>query len=463
MNATTHGGFIVLTAILLATTAIAAEPRTYEMRTYEDVWAIAYEDITGNGWKEILAFGRNDDSESLEKYLSVFIANSGVGGFPEEPTFRLTLPEDMGVAFFARTRHEGQRDLILANGEEFTVLRYDGETFVVVDTLAIPSLLPTSAARPAYIGDLVHDLTGDGLDEWLLPVAGGFNIVHADGRIVHVKAEVASGLSGTGGMRVSHRMPEVIPYRTGDSGPYDLAFLGENFIDFAMGPDWQTTRRITIPDSGNERARKSPQVKDVNGNGLPDVIVTEGEGNLNIRMQTMVWYAEAPGVYPEKPSRVFEARGAYAEALFADVDGNGRLDVAYVQIPVNVNFFINYFLRQRVSIQVEVYMQDETGFQSSPDMRSRINITAPDDEELAYTLGDFNGDGRLDIAFGQDDVLEVYIGETDRFISRRPWVAVDIPPFGSAKAVDLTGNGRDDIVLARPSQDKREIIRVVLF
>ena len=453
----------MLICLLLATTAIAAEPRTYEMRAHEDVWAIAYEDITGNGWKEIIAFGRNDDSESLEKFMSVFIANSGEGGFPSEPTFRLTLPEEMGAAFFARTRPEGQRDLILVSGNDFTVLRYDGESFVVVDTKSIPSLLPAGAARPALLENTAIDLTGDGLDEWLLPVSGGFAVVHPDGRIVKVRAEVSSGISGSDTLRVTHRLPEVLPYRTGDGGRYDLAFLGENFIDFAMGPDWQVAKRIPIPDSGNERARKSPQIKDLNGNGLPDVIVTEGEGNLNIRMQTLVYYAEAPGVYPREPSRVFEARGAYGEAIIADVDGDGSLDVTYIQIPVNVNFFVNYFLRQRVSIHADVYIQGDDGFSSSPDMRSRINITAPDDEELAYTLGDFNGDGRLDTAFGQDGKLEVFVGESDRFISRRPWVTVDVPPFGTAKAVDITGNGRDDIVLARPSQDKREIIRVVLF
>lgn len=452
----------MITALLVATAALAAEPRTFEMQAPEDIWDVAFEDITGNGWKEIITLGRDEDSESLEKFLSVFVAE-GDEVFSPHPTHRLALPESMGAAFFAQTRPEGPRDLVIADAEELTVLRFDDGAFIEIERRSLLTLLPTGAARPSFLPHASQDLTGDGPEEWLLPVPGGFAVMLPDGEVSRVKAEVSSGISGDAGGRVTHRLPVVLPYSADKDGPKDLAFLGETFVDFAMGPRWQSTKRILIPDSGNQRARRSPQIKDLNGNGLPDIIVTESEGNLNLRMRTLVYKAEAPGVYPERPSRVFEARGAYGEAFIADVDGDGRLDVVYIQIPVNVNFFVNYFLRQRVGINADVYLQRERGFSDDPDMRTRLTITAPDDEELAYTLGDFNGDGRVDAAFGEDDQLAIFVGERDRFISRRPWVTVDIPPFGNAKTTDITGNGRDDIVLSRPSQDDRRTIRVVLF
>src|SRR5690606_28303137 len=102
---------------------------TFEMTAPEDVWDIAFEDITGNTWKEIVTLERNDDSETLGKSLSVFVAE-GEGAFPETPTVRLALPDSMGAAFFARTRTAGPRDLVLASGEELVVLRFQDGAFV---------------------------------------------------------------------------------------------------------------------------------------------------------------------------------------------------------------------------------------------------------------------------------------------------------------------------------------------
>lgn len=79
-------------------------------------------------------------------------------------------------------------------------------------------------------------------------------------------------------------------------------------------------------------------------------------------------------------------------------------------------------------------------------------------------MGDFNGDGRIDIAFGSGaENLVVHTGSEKAFISSKPWLTLPVPAFGVADTHDLNGNKAKDIVVYHPGMKSKERVEVVLF
>jgi hypothetical protein len=113
---------------------------------------------------------------------------------------------------------------------------------------------------------------------------------------------------------------------------------------------------------------------------------------------------------------------------------------------------------------VEVYLFDGRGFGTTPSFVERLLLEAPEGRDrVAYCFADFTGDGRLDVAYGESaDRMVVRAGGTDALMSAKPWVEVAMPTFGTARAFDLEGKGRKDMVLfhsARESQKRVDVLR----
>ena len=116
-------------------------------------------------------------------------------------------------------------------------------------------------------------------------------------------------------------------------------------------------------------------------------------------------------------------------------------------------------------MEANVYLFDGKAYSEKPDYSTTMTMDAPEGRErVAYTFGDFNGDGLLDVAYGRsEDKLNVYTGDPKRFISSRPWTSFEMPSFGSAAPYDLNGNASKDIVLIRPGGDQAKRADIIVF
>ena len=100
-----------------------------------------------------------------------------------------------------------------------------------------------------------------------------------------------------------------------------------------------------------------------------------------------------------------------------------------------------------------------------PTFKTGLLLDAPEGRErVAFTLGDFTGDGRLDTAYGLDkNTLVVYAGEEDRLVSSRPWATFEMPSFGEMRTTDLDGKNGRDLILFHPGGVHKKRIEVILF
>ena len=453
-----------LFAAILVT--MGAQPQVSTLTTEYDIWNIATEDLTQNGQEDILAIISDEDSDPLIKQVAVFLAHDEEG-YPGDPSFVLDLEPRIGNLFLADVEGDGPRELVATHSQGAIVYQWKDEAFEVLAEPEFMSILPEGSKRPRFLEDVAVDLMGDGEDEWLIPMPTGFAVRNVDGHIADIRAEVQTVARGSGdrGISIRHDFPAFKPFDIREHQHKGMAFLTDEHAEFAYGPDWRQHHRFRLPMRLDDRWQSDAQLTDINGNGLPDLVVTQTQGTVNMTAQTQIYFAEDQLRYPREPSAVFESQGAFATPLLVDVNGNGRKDVVHLKVPYSIGSFVSYFLRSRLTINAEVYLCEEDGFDTSPAYTGSFPIQAPEDQRsLAYTLGDFNGNGRKDVAYGVgDDELAVYTGGEDEFLSSQPWLHVNVSPYGQASAKDLTGNGHDDIIIYHPDSEQSKEMRVILF
>jgi len=204
---------------------------------------------------------------------------------------------------------------------------------------------------------------------------------------------------------------------------------------------------------------------DIDGDGLPDLVVAQTKGTTKLEVLTQVYFATGPFRYSTEPSVTFTTHGAITSPDLLDVDGDGHKDLVLVRIPFGVTQFVNYFVRGKVSIRIDAHLFDNGTFPEKPTFVHKMTLGAPEGrEQVSAESGDYNGDGLRDLAIAlASDQLGILIGEKGAFLSRKPWVTVDLPAFGVARKCDLDGNERDDIVLFHPAGALSKRIDIIQF
>ncbi len=300
-----------------------------------------------------------------------------------------------------------------------------------------------------------------------MPAATGFELHNLQGLVARVDCDVMSetDTNEDGSVYIIHRLPACQFFEAGDAPVTGLAFLSDEYADFAWGPGWQSRERFEIPLDLEEKWDATTRMADISNNGFPDLLVTQTSGTVRVQALTHVYVAEAPFKYPEEPTATFELKGSIASPIFKDVDGDGYKDIVLISVSFGVRNVLNFFVRGKLSVGIDMYRFNGKDFGEEPAYRTTLTMDAPDGRQrVAYVMGDFNGDGRLDAAFGQsNDQLDIHTGEPDRFASRSPWVSVEVPSHGTARAHKLNKNDSDDIVLFHPGGDHSKRVDVIVF
>ena len=440
------------------------QPQTYVLLSEENVWDVAVEDINGDGVRDIFAAACDETSHPLRKYVGVY-PGAEDAAYGRHPAFQMELDPAASTLFFAETDGAPPRELVAADAYGATVYGYESGAFRKRTRCEFHSLWPSFAREPVFVRDAAKDLNGDGVEEWLVPVATGFEVRTAEGLAAEVHCDVMSETDTheDGATYIIHRLPA---YHFFESEPVTgLAFLSDDFADFAWGDGWTQRERFEIPLDLEEKWDATTRMADISNNGFPDLLVTQTSGTVRVQALTHVYVAEAPFKYPQEPTGTFHLKGAIASPIFKDVDGDGCKDIVLVSVSFGVRNVINFFVRGKLTVGVDMYCFNGTDFGDEPAYHTNLTMDAPDGRQrVAYVMGDFNGDGRLDAAFGQNnDRLDVHTGEEGRFVSRRPWVSVEVPSHGTARACKLNENGASDIVLFHAGGSHSKRVDVLVF
>jgi len=454
---------MILSAALLVTASLFTAPAHYVVQATNDVWDIATEDLNGDGRKDLLLLTCDHDTDPPAKFLEVVLSTGD--GYESTPSIRLPLPPETGALFLAEVDGSAPREVVAAHASGARIYSFFGEGFREIAHKEFTCLLPSYAKEPLFLRDAAIDLTGSGIDEWLLPVPDGYELRNAKGRITVIRCNVVSELRRSDSTHIYHRLPAYQTFQLDNEQNKGIAFLSDEYADFAYGENWEKRRRFKIPVNLEEKWEASAKMADINNNGFPDLLVTQTRGTVNLESLSQIYVATEPFEYPETPTATFSVKGAISSPVLVDVNGNGYKDAVVISVPFGVRNLVNFFVRKRVTVDAEVYLYTDEGFSTRSSYKNSLILEAPEGrEQIAYAMDDFDGDGQVDLAFSRGrEELVVYRGEAGRFLASRPWHTFAMPSFGLARAIALDDSPGKDLVLFHPGGEDQKRVSVILF
>ncbi len=201
-------------------------------------------------------------------------------------------------------------------------------------------------------------------------------------------------------------------------------------------------------------------VRDLDGDGRADLVVHRMVGELmRSRTTTTVHMNTGAGADPmAAPSGRVDLSGGNSALRLDDLDGDGHVEILEAYVPFGVVQAIRMLTLQRVEARLRVLTLPRGG--GAPVETWSADVSFPFDFStsrvqglLPYTEADWNGDGRLDLCWGDGTgVLRIRLGEAreagpgfGRIVG-----SVPLPLTGDLVAADLDADGLTDFVAYDP-------------
>jgi hypothetical protein len=144
-----------------------------------------------------------------------------------------------------------------------------------------------------------------------------------------------------------------------------------------------STRRLTLPESSVFEDRQ-PRLADIDGDGVDEVIVVQAYLDRGAALAVVALRNDKLEIIAETPP-TGSPRTWLNPAGIADFDGDGRLDIAYVQMPHALGLLRVWTLRGRKLVEIAQAHNTSNHVAGS----AHLGLSA---------VADFNGDGVADLA-----------------------------------------------------------------
>jgi len=397
-------------------------------------------DIDGDGLKDVLAtYSQKDEKKPMVDRRFALFLNSKSAGFPPNPTRTWAAPVQAAAYDVGRFRSGSKTPQIvyfMPQGIYVSSFDGDGVPSEPVQVYSGDSWYLAVDRKNLTRQELLIDLNGDGVLEALLPRGETVDILKlgaADAQAtvagtlkLPLKTEVETWSEGvmmfkrieTASAILTYRLPEFrVGEFNGDGRPDLYAVRDDKAMVFVQkeGGSFESDPQVFDFDlfSWDDMDRRSKpatifriEALDINADGLLDISVARTDQtslkNLDLKHQTRIYYNKGGRFTVSKPDYSVVLSTWIEMPYFTDVNGDRRLDLAFLYVKFNLWTIIKAITAGSVSPQLDVYVQNADG--SFPAKRTdNVSLSKGYQlDRLDSSLGlkplfaDFNGDGWSD-------------------------------------------------------------------
>jgi hypothetical protein len=263
--------------------------------------------------------------------------------------------------------------------------------------------------------------------------------------------------------RVTYVVPELTSVDWDGDGKLDLCAVYEDVVQVHKGTgngfsSGASVRHLVSAKTDQEMSRNSAHVtvmvRDVDSDGVADLVVNKLSGGLGqMRAETVFYYGKKGGGF-DPPAQVLKREGYAGAISFADMDGDGKPELVMPHVSVGLAEMARALVSKRMRVDWEVRKNRGRSFSTDADAVKEIDFVV-DTSQLADIDGpfpqagaDFNGDGKGDfVAMNAPGQLGVWLGGGEKLLAESPKVILHVQPSKQMLVSDLDGDRRAEIVL----------------
>jgi hypothetical protein len=392
-----------------------------------NAWSIAVADLNGDGIPD-LAVAFNGYGFGLDCGLSILLGN-GDGSFQAPHSSLLGTQIGLGALAVGDLNGDGHPDLVLADESSVFIFLGHGDGTFQAPVQYAANGFPVAAA--------VGDWNGDGILDVAVATPGSNTVTillgRGDGSFAAARSYWSSPAAGPATTSIAagdfngDGIPDLVVANAADDFVNILLGNGDGTFQApqrypAVWPAW----RLHVADFNGDGSLDVAGVATdpASGNGLVFIVLGNGDGSF----QDPLTFAAGNG-----PN--FLAVG--------DFNGDGNLDL------VTTNFYAEGDFRHPPIIienDVRVLLGNGDGtFQPAQAYALNPNYSKP----MAVGVGDFNGDGMLDLAVANNDanVVSILLGNGDGTFQPARNHALGVNPAWLVVG-DFNGDGHLDLAVA---------------
>ena len=427
---------------------------------------VVSEDLDGDGVGE-LAVGYTELSGAGKPRKSVAVFNArGKSSYGPAPGMVIPLPADVGTIDFGDVSGDGRPDLVVSRPGtlEAFLLKGDG-TFATtpVPVLKGAFILPHSRTG-LFSFCLFRDMDNDGRPDLLLPTLNGYDLYSPNEHGIYPAKPSQSFQLGYGTresedldryfLGVEHRIPLPTRLDINGDGRLDVAFAdGSSVTFFTFDPQtgsYGAARTVELPVRHEAIQYVVSEVNDFDVDGNPDIVVHRVfSRKVSLDIDSLFFRGKPGLTFGSKEDFKLSGEREIILPRFMDLEDAGARDFVTFSQRLSLNAIMDYFIRNRVTVDVAIHPNRKGEFSKSPDVVRKVSLKLDEDEgRPAAASGDFNGDGKDDLIYTPNaGTLNYMLATGKERIPDSPTLSRDVPSFGKLVVEDVNRDGKDDVVI----------------